>query len=85
MDQVRDWDEYIQERENQSERFQYVNEQGKGQLDWEDFRYIVLHRLKNRDTKADILQAFKASRTCKSCLGVIFICSKIYQDVCLLT
>jgi calmodulin len=56
---VRDWDEYAQVRETASERFQYVNEQGKGQLDWEDFRFIVEHRLAHRDTPADLLQAFK--------------------------
>jgi calmodulin len=56
---VRDWDEYAQVRETQAERFQYVNEQGKGQLDWEDFRFIVEHRLAHRDTPADLLQAFK--------------------------
>ena len=60
--QARDWDEYAAVREAQSERFQYVNEQGKGQLDWEDFRYIVEHRLNHRDTPADLLQAFKVCR-----------------------
>ena len=49
----------MQIRETQPERFQYVNDQGKGQLDWGDFKFIVEHRLQNRDTPQDLLQAFK--------------------------
>ena len=59
----------MQVRETQPERFQYVNDQGKGQLDWGDFKFIVVHRLQNRDTPQDLLQAFKVGdvatfRTC---------------------
>ena len=61
--QARDWDEFAEVREQQSARFQYLNDQHKGDVDWGDFRFIVEHRLKHRDTPADLLQAFKVRDT----------------------
>ena len=50
----KDWRRFVKEHE-----FKRVNEYGKGQIDFEDFLFLIDKKTQDKDTRAQLVAAFE--------------------------